>query len=81
MDAILTAIREKRNDLLQRSDKYVLPDFPHDSAVLREAWILYRIQLREFPSSIDLTQFDLTQLNPDGTPTELRWPNPPRYPM
>jgi len=41
----IDVIREKRNTLLQESDFRVVPDFPG-----REKWLVYRQQLRDFPS-------------------------------
>ena len=40
-------IIEERNKLLQDSDKYVLPDYPHKSEQDRQNWIEYRNQLRD----------------------------------
>ena len=44
-DLLLDEMRQKRNQLLKESDYTALPDFPQ-----REAWILYRQALRDFPS-------------------------------
>jgi len=41
----IDVIREKRNKLLQESDYRALPDYPQ-----RELWLLYRQDLRDFPS-------------------------------
>ena len=41
----IDVIREKRNKLLQESDYRALPDYPQ-----RDKWILYRQELRDFPS-------------------------------
>ncbi len=38
-------MREERNRLLQESDFRVVADYPQ-----REAWILYRAKLRDFPT-------------------------------
>jgi hypothetical protein len=43
-------IREKRNKLLGESDKFMLPDFPIDSAK-RELIANYRFQLRTLPET------------------------------
>jgi hypothetical protein len=50
-------MREERNRLLQESDFRVVADYPQ-----REAWILYRAKLRDFPT-----------VWTDGTP----FPSPP----
>jgi len=41
----IDVIREKRNRLLQESDFTALPDYPD-----RDKWIVYRQELRDFPS-------------------------------
>lgn len=41
-------LREKRNQLLQQSDIYALPDFPH-SVAAKQAWLAYRQHLRDLP--------------------------------
>lgn len=40
-------IIEERDRLLQESDKYVLPDYPHKSEEIKILWLEYRKQLRE----------------------------------
>ena len=44
-DLMMDEMREHRNQLLRESDYTALPDYPQ-----REAWILYRQELRDFPS-------------------------------
>lgn len=39
------SIRDKRNDLLDKSDYTQVPDFPGD----KEAWAIYRQKLRDIP--------------------------------
>jgi hypothetical protein len=39
------SMRQQRNQLLRESDYTALPDFPQ-----RDKWILYRQELRDFPS-------------------------------
>ena len=41
-------MRQKRNQLLKDSDFRVLPDYPHTN---KEAWVLYREQLRALPET------------------------------
>jgi len=41
----IDVIREKRNKLLQESDFRVVSDYPQ-----RDKWIVYRQELRDFPS-------------------------------
>lgn len=66
-------LREKRNSLLQESDVYVLPDFPHPDEATKQAWLTYRQQLRDFPenSSPQLT------LSLELDETSVTWPIPP----
>jgi hypothetical protein len=40
-------MREERNKLLKESDFMMLSDYPHTN---KEAWVLYRQQLRDFPA-------------------------------
>ena len=38
----------ERNTKLTESDRYALPDYPHSSPAVRQAWLDYRQQLRDF---------------------------------
>jgi len=49
LQAVLTELRAKRNELLAESDFSQLSDAPVDSA----AWAVYRQQLRDLPSTVD----------------------------
>jgi uncharacterized protein YjiS (DUF1127 family) len=60
----LQELRSKRDELLQDTDKYAIPDWPHATSEVRQAWLDYRQALRELPSSTD----DVSN------PT---WPTPP----
>ena len=40
-------MRQERNQLLKDCDFRVLVDYPHNN---KEAWVLYRKQLRDFPA-------------------------------
>ena len=42
-------LRNERNTLLEESDIYVLPDFPHASEDIKQAWLTYRQTLRDLP--------------------------------
>jgi hypothetical protein len=66
-------LREKRNQLLKDSDMYVLPDFPHKSKQIRDAWYEYRQQLRDLPN------YSTPSLLADGTLNEesVRFPVKP----
>lgn len=49
LNAVLSDLRKKRNELLAESDFSQLSDAPVDSA----AWAVYRQQLRDLPSTVD----------------------------
>ena len=57
-----TALRKRRNELLQQSDWTQLPDVPIET---REQWAAYRQALR-----------DVTQQ--PGFPNDVEWPEPPQ---
>jgi len=38
---------EKRNQMLNQSDRFVLPDFPHSSEEIKNAWLTFRQELRD----------------------------------
>ena len=73
MDYIpLSIIRTLRNQLLQASDIYVLPDYPHSSPDVRQEWIDYRRNLRDITKDIELSD--------DGTSAKVvsvPWPAKP----
>lgn len=43
----------QRNFLLSVTDKYVIPDWPHESEEVRQAWVDYRQALRDLTSASD----------------------------
>ncbi len=47
----LEALRTERNDVLENTDRYTLPDFPHPSEDVRQAWLDYRQALRDLPAN------------------------------
>lgn len=64
-------LREYRNVLLNLTDRYILPDFPHDSDAIKQSWIIYRQSLRDLPSN-STPSFDT-----DGSLTGVIWPIDP----
>lgn len=54
-----TALRARRNQLLLESDKYVLPDYPHKTDEIKQAWLDYRQALRDITSQTE-TPYDVT---------------------
>ena len=43
-------LRKERDDLLSKTDKYALPDWPHASLEKQREWLEYRQALRDLPS-------------------------------
>lgn len=70
-EAALEILREKRNIILKRSDIYVLPDYPHISEDVKQAWISYRTSLRE------LTNTQNPSLSEEGILLNITWPIDP----
>lgn len=44
-------MRTERNQLLKDCDFVMLPDFPHTSEEMKNEWIQYRGELRDFPAT------------------------------
>ena len=49
----LKDLRKERDDLLVKTDKYALPDWPHASLAKQTEWLEYRQALRDLPSTTD----------------------------
>lgn len=62
-DQMLSNLRSQRDKLLSASDHKMMPDYPASEAE-REAWRLYRQQLRDLPETIT-------------NPVDVIWPEPP----
>jgi hypothetical protein len=64
-------LRQARNTLLDASDKYVTPDYPHRTEEARKKWFHYRQHLRDLPgmSSPDLDE--------NGELVGVEWPIAP----
>ena len=69
----LKKLREQRDPLLDKTDRYALPDFPHDSDEIRQAWLNYRQQLRDLPANSPHVSIDLET----GELTGVVWPTEP----
>lgn len=67
----INQIRGLRNVYLNETDKYALPDYPHTSDDIRQAWLLYRQKLREVPRTFG------ELLDKNGFTIELEWPVEP----
>ena len=49
----LSEMRQKRDLLLDETDKYIVADYPHPSPEARQAWLDYRQALRDLPSTTE----------------------------
>ena len=49
----LKKLREERDDLLVKTDKYALPDWPHASLAKQTEWLEYRQALRDLPANTE----------------------------
>tara|TARA_B100000575_G_scaffold290577_1_gene294525 strand:- start:118 stop:504 length:387 start_codon:yes stop_codon:yes gene_type:complete len=67
----LKILREERNLLLDKTDKYVVIDYPHPSEEVKQAWLTYRQELRDLPATAT------PQLDENGNITNVIWPTPP----
>lgn len=50
-EVLLSRLREQRNILLDKTDKYIVADFPHATEEARQAWLEYRQALRDLPTN------------------------------
>ena len=69
-------LRMERDKLLRLSDKYVLPDYPHAGDTIRNEWLAYRQNLRDLPSTINISDIDLN-FNNENPIIGISWPTPP----
>jgi hypothetical protein len=63
--------REERNALLDKSDKYMTSDYPHNLVKDIQDWKDYRRALRDLPTTARPT------LDEDGNLTGVEWPAVP----
>ena len=69
---LMNLLREERNKKLLETDKYTsIPDWPHPSEEVKQAWITYRQELRDLPSTTT------PELDSNGQLTNVTWPTPP----
>jgi len=64
-------LRIERNKLLTNSDKYTIPDWPHPSEEVKQAWLTYRQALRDLPPN------STPSLDANGELTNITWPTQP----
>tara|TARA_B100000575_G_C23119110_1_gene647380 strand:+ start:731 stop:1111 length:381 start_codon:yes stop_codon:yes gene_type:complete len=67
----LKMLREERDFLLEQTDKYALPDYPHINDAKKTEWLTYRQNLR------DLTKTQTPILNFLGVLENVTWPTKP----
>ena len=60
----LKEFRLARNQVLKQTDRYALPDWPHSTPEIRQAWLDYRQALRDLPTATE-------------DPANPVWPTPP----
>ena len=70
----LDFIRRDRNKLLQLSEIYVLPDYPHLNDTVKQDWIIYRQELRDIPNNLDIST---VLFDENEKLTGFEWPTPP----
>lgn len=70
-EAPMKKLRKERNIKLSQCDKYSITDWPHASEEVKQAWITYRQELRDLPST------STPQLDENGELTNVSWPTPP----
>jgi hypothetical protein len=44
-------LREQRDTLLNKTDKYIVADYPHATSEIKQAWLDYRQALRDLPAN------------------------------
>ena len=69
----LKKLRENRDEKLKQTDQYSLPDFPHKSEEVKQAWLTYRQALRDLPANSPNVSIDSNT----GELIGITWPVPP----
>ena len=63
-------LRKKRRYLLNESDKYAIPDWPHSTPEVRQAWLEYRQALRDLPTVAEDPANPVWPVRPDEVTEE-----------
>ena len=71
----LKILREDRNRLLFDCDYLAMPDYPHSTDTIKQAWLTYRQALRDLPENSSPQLGDYFET--DFTLTNVTWPTPP----
>ena len=61
---LAAGVRLRRDRLLAACDPMALPDYPHADEAARQAWLDYRVALRDVPAQV-------------GFPGGVVWPDAP----
>ena len=61
----LNTLRKERDDLLIKTDKYALTDWPHASLAKQTEWIEYRQALRDLPTATEDPANPVWPVRPD----------------
>lgn len=69
----LNNLRIIRNNILNSTDKYVTPDFPHSTEEKKQEWFIYRQALRDLTTTVIQQNIVL-----DADLTNVEWPTPPQ---
>ena len=73
----LKRLRQERDKKLLETDKYTsIPDWPHSTEEIKQAWIIYRQQLRDLPNNTD--SIKNISLNDQNELIGVEWPTPPQ---
>ena len=64
-------LREERDKKLLETDKYSINDWPHASEEVKQAWVTYRQELRDLPTTAT------PELDSNGQLTNVTWPTSP----
>ena len=67
----LNKLRKIRDDLLRKSDKYMICDWPHKNEEEKQKWIKFRQELRDLPANVDLSTDNY------GNLINIKWPKKP----
>ena len=66
----INILREYRDILLNLTDRYSLPDYPHSSDEIKQSWLTYRQSLRDITSQTP-------DLDSNGNLIGITWPTDP----
>ena len=72
-EAPMKKLRKERNIKLSQCDKYSITEWPHPSEEVKQAWVTYRQELRDLPS----TAFPKLNSEYDLDLTSVTWPTEP----